>query len=139
MQGSPKARIVTAFLWDGDRVLLVHRSARRRWYPDVWDLPGGHVEPGEMPGEALARELREELGIGIAAPSGPPMHEVHSNTFDMQIWLVEAWTGVPVNAAPDEHDAIGWFAPDELAELRLVHDDFPAIFGKAFAGHRASP
>jgi 8-oxo-dGTP diphosphatase len=65
-EGSPKARIVTALLRDADRILLCHRSPRRRWYPDVWDLPGGHVEPGEMPGAALARELREELGIAIA-------------------------------------------------------------------------
>ncbi|GID92165.1 NUDIX hydrolase [Amorphoplanes digitatis] len=59
----PKARIVTALLRDGNRVLLCHRSPQRRWYPDVWDLPGGHVEPGEPPGAALARELREELVV----------------------------------------------------------------------------
>jgi 8-oxo-dGTP pyrophosphatase MutT (NUDIX family) len=63
---SPRARIVTGLLRDGDRVLLCHRSPGRRWYPDVWDLPGGHVEPGELPGDALARELREEVGIEIA-------------------------------------------------------------------------
>jgi 8-oxo-dGTP pyrophosphatase MutT (NUDIX family) len=67
------------------------------------------VEPGELPGAALVRELREELGIGIAAPSGPPVREVHGGTFDMQIWLIEAWTGSPVNVAPEEHDAIAWF------------------------------
>jgi 8-oxo-dGTP diphosphatase len=44
-----RARIVAAFLRDGNRVLLCHRSAARRWYPDVWDLPGGHVEDGEIP------------------------------------------------------------------------------------------
>ena len=44
-KGPLKARIVTALLRDGNRVLLCHRSPRRRWYPDVWDLPGGHVEP----------------------------------------------------------------------------------------------
>ena len=75
---SPKARIVTALLRDGNRILLCHRSPRRRWYPDVWDLPGGHVEPGELPGAALARELREEHGIDVAAPSGPPLQEVHA-------------------------------------------------------------
>ncbi|WP_428833210.1 NUDIX hydrolase [Micromonospora coerulea] len=55
---SGPVRIVTAVLRDGDRVLLCHRSAGRRWYPDVWDLPGGHVEEGEDPKESLVRELR---------------------------------------------------------------------------------
>ena len=136
-EGSPKARIVTALLRDGDRVLLCHRSPRRRWYPDVWDLPGGHVEPGELPGAALARELREELGIDIAVPSGPPVQEVRADTFDMQIWLIEAWTGSPVNVAPDEHDAIAWFTEDALGELSLAHDSYLAMFSKVFAEHRA--
>jgi 8-oxo-dGTP diphosphatase len=137
VEGSPKARIVVALLRDGDRVLLCHRSPRRRWYPDVWDLPGGHVEPGELPGAALARELREELGIDIAVPSGPPVQEVRADTFDMQIWLIEAWTGSPVNVAPDEHDAIAWFTEDALGELSLAHDSYLAMFSKVFAGHRA--
>jgi 8-oxo-dGTP pyrophosphatase MutT (NUDIX family) len=136
-EGSPKARIVTALLRDGNRVLLCHRSPRRRWYPDVWDLPGGHVEPGELPGAALARELREELGIDIAAPSGPPVQEVRADTFDMQIWLIEAWMGSPINVAPDEHDAIAWFTEDALGELSLAHDSYLAIFSEVLAEHRA--
>ena len=133
-EDSGKARIVAALLRDGNRVLLCHRSPERRWYPDVWDLPGGHVEPGELPGSALARELREELGIDIAAPSGPPLQEVHADTFEMQIWLIEAWTGSPVNVAPDEHDAIGWFTRDALADLSLAHHSYPAMFSRVLAG-----
>ncbi|HTX83136.1 MAG TPA: NUDIX hydrolase [Streptosporangiaceae bacterium] len=134
-EGSPKARIVTVLLRDGNRILLCHRSPRRRWYPDVWDLPGGHMEPGELPGAALARELREELGIDIAAPSGPPVQEVRADTFDMQIWLIEAWAGSPANAAPDEHDAIAWFTEDALGELSLAHDSYLAIFSEVLAEH----
>lgn len=133
VEGSAKACIVTALLREGNRVLLCHRSPRRRWFPDVWDLPGGHVEPGESPGVALARELREELGIDIAVPSGPPMHEIHADTFDMQVWLIEAWTGSLVNAAPDEHDAIAWFTKDALGELSLAHDSYLAMFSRVLS------
>jgi 8-oxo-dGTP pyrophosphatase MutT (NUDIX family) len=127
---------VTAFLRDGDRVLLCHRSVTRRWYPDVWDLPGGHVEDGESPGAALVRELREELGITITEPSGPPMQEVHADTVDMQIWLIDGWTGTPVNAAPDEHDAIAWFQAGQLADLRLAHDSYLTTFTRTLTQRR---
>jgi 8-oxo-dGTP diphosphatase len=134
---SPRVRIVTGLLRDGNRILLCHRSPQRRWYPDVWDLPGGHVEPGERPGAALVRELREELGIVIAAPLGPPVQEVHAGTVDMQIWLIEAWTGSPANVAPDEHDAIAWFTEDALGDLSLAHDTYLAMFGRVLAGRSA--
>jgi 8-oxo-dGTP diphosphatase len=55
--------IVNAALVREGRVLLVHRSPSRHVYPDVWDLPGGHVETGETELAALAREMHEELGI----------------------------------------------------------------------------
>ncbi|MBM2622178.1 NUDIX domain-containing protein [Actinoplanes sp. LDG1-06] len=135
-EGSAKARVVAGLLRDGDRVLLCHRSPRRRWYPDVWDLPGGHVDPGEMPGSALVRELREELGIDVAVPSGPHLREVHGDTFDMRIWLVEAWVGSPVNAAPEEHDAIAWFDGEALGELALAHDGYLALFREVLAERR---
>jgi 8-oxo-dGTP diphosphatase len=117
-------RIVTAVLREGDRVLLCHRSAGRRWYPDVWDLPGGHVEQGEDPKGSLVRELREELGITVSEPSGPPMREIRTATFDMLIWLVDRWTGTPVNAAPEEHDAVAWFETSDLDRLRLAHEPY---------------
>jgi hypothetical protein len=62
------------------------------------------------------------------------MQEVRAATFNMQIWLIEAWAGSPANAAPDEHDAIGWFQENELAGLRLAHDSYLAMFTEALAG-----
>jgi hypothetical protein len=55
----------------------------------------------------------------------------------MQIWLIETWTGTPTNSAPEEHDVIGWFAGNELGELRLAHDSYLATFTKALAEQRA--
>ena len=57
--------VVGALVRDG-RVLLGHRRPDKRAYPDVWDLPGGVMEDGESELDALARELREELGVWSA-------------------------------------------------------------------------
>ena len=95
--------VVGALVRDG-RVLLGHRRADKRAYPDVWELPGGVMEAGESELDALARELREELGVEIAADE-PAV---------LSAWLVTEWEGAPANLAPEEHDDIGWFGLHEL-------------------------
>ncbi len=113
-------------------MFLCHRSPDRRWYPDVWDLPGGHVEEGERPETALCRELSEELGITLRPPIGEPVAVV-SDTAELHlaVYVVRDWEGAPINRAPDEHDKIGWFDEDGLEPLRLA---LPALDGPA-PGH----
>jgi 8-oxo-dGTP diphosphatase len=55
--------VVAALIVQSQKILLGLRSATRVFYPDVWDMFGGHVEPGERHEETLVRELQEELGI----------------------------------------------------------------------------
>src|SRR5215475_430063 len=70
-------RIVAVILRQADQVLLCHRATTRRWYPDVWDFPGGHVERDERPEDALRREISEELGVELAGVDGAPvLHRV---------------------------------------------------------------
>ena len=114
--------VVTAVLRDGDRLLLCHRSPDRRWYPNVWDLPGGHVEPGEQPANALVRELAEEIGIQVLAPTGPPLVSLGlDDEVDQWIWLLDRWDGPVRNTAPEEHDALAWVSIDELSTRPLAH------------------
>ena len=116
-----EAIVAGAMIKDG-RILLCHRSPDRRWYPNVWDLPGGHVELGETPSDALKRELLEELGISVH--SRQPLDRVCTLHFEMDIWLVTGWDGTPANLAPEEHDAIAWFTAEELTSLELAHDSY---------------
>ncbi len=120
-------RVVAAILYRGQDVLLCHRSAERQWYPDVWDLPGGHVDDGESPTEALARELGEELSITVEALPSEPDFGWSDDDVSISVWTVEDWVGEPVNAAPDEHDEIGWFTGPELATLNLADRRIVAI------------
>ncbi len=109
---------VAALVRDG-LVLLVHRHPSRRWYPDCWDLVGGHVEAGESPRDAVVRECFEELGVNVHDPRPIPM-TFDDPTLDLHAFLVTRWDGEPVNAAPEEHDDLRWFRPTDLAELTLA-------------------
>jgi mutator protein MutT len=112
--------IVTGLLRRGGRGLLVHRAPTRRWYPDCWDLPGGHIEDGETPDTALRRELVEELGVA-AAVTGPPDANFRGTTFRMAAWVIDEWEGEPTNLELAEHDAIAWMSLQETATLKLAH------------------
>src|SRR6478735_7311049 len=112
--------IVAGVMIKDGRILLCHRAADRRWYPDVWDLPGGHVEFGESPTEALRRELAEELGVSVHSLSHP-LDRLCTPEFEMDIWQVTGWHGTPANLAPEEHDAIAWFTAEELTSLEVAH------------------
>ena len=94
-----EAIVAGVIITDG-RILLCHRSPDRRWYPNVWDLPGGHVGVGESPAEALKRELLEELGIAAHSLSRHPLERLCTAEFEMDIWAVTAWDGTPVNLVP---------------------------------------
>lgn len=98
---------------------MAHRHPERRWYRDCWDLVGGHIEAGESAEQAVIRECSEELAISIRDPRPVPM-AFTDPTIEMHAFLVDRWDGKPANAAPDEHDQLGWFGPSEAAELKLA-------------------
>ncbi len=114
-----RTAIATALLVRDGLVLMAHRHPARRWYPDCWDLVGGHVEPGESPRQAVIRECREELAIEVHGPVPIPM-TFDDPTLDMHAFLVTRWDGEPLNVEPEEHDDLRWFRPDELAGLTLA-------------------
>jgi 8-oxo-dGTP pyrophosphatase MutT (NUDIX family) len=131
--------IVTGALVREGRVLLVHRSPDRHAYPDVWDLPGGHIETGETELAALTREMHEELGVQIAPDSAIHLCRLDAGRGEESVrfsaWLVGEWEGTPANVAPDEHDDIGWFRPEEVPPL--AHELMGPVVVEAMRGTRA--
>ena len=109
------SHIAAVLIQDG-KVLFVETAPHRKVYPAVWDLPGGHSEGEESPENALRREAREELGIEIE--SFRLLGQVHDPVEPSEITVsaVTTWKGKPVNASPDEHTRITWFAPDGLPD-----------------------
>jgi 8-oxo-dGTP diphosphatase len=112
--------VAAALIVDG-RVL----AARRRT-PPAWEFPGGKIEPGESPEDALRRECHEELGIDVRATA--LLGRAEADGIGLQLWQVEA-TGAPL-AGADHHelrwvdaaeaDALGWLPVDRalLASVR---------------------
>ncbi|WP_433309301.1 NUDIX domain-containing protein [Micromonospora sp. CA-269861] len=123
--------VVCGALVENGAVLLVHRSPTRRAYPNLWDLPGGHVEAGESELQALTREMHEELGVHIVAESSSRLGDLHAGTGEdavhVTVWHIGDWVGSPTNHAPDEHDAIAWVGIGELGGLPLVFGALPAV------------
>ena len=116
-------------------VLLGKREAKRAFYPNVWDVLGGHLEPGEAAEQALVRELREEAGVTPTAwhPLGAfrgPLPGGDESIL-LHLYAVTSWTGVPGNRSPEEHTEISWFAVEDACRLALAHPDYPGILRMA--------
>jgi 8-oxo-dGTP diphosphatase len=125
----PDHVVVAAILLRAGQVLLCHRSPRRRWYPDVWDFPGGHVEAGERPEEALRREVAEELGAELEKVDSEPVIRLvrPGEGLDLTVWVSRHWRGGIVNRQPEEHDAIGWFGKEQLGGLAFADPSYPGL------------
>jgi 8-oxo-dGTP diphosphatase len=126
---------------DGLVLLLGKRAAGRRFYPGVWDLIGGHVEAGETPEEALARELQEEIGVTprswreVARVVVPLGRAAGPGDAALELWLyaVTAWGGSPYNRLPEEHDEIAWFSVEAACRLDLADESYPELFRRVAA------
>ncbi|MHB8489249.1 MAG: NUDIX domain-containing protein [Candidatus Dormibacteria bacterium] len=133
-------QVVAGALIRHERLLLGHRGAGRASYPNIWDLPGGHVEFGEAPLDALVRELSEELGVVISRPGAPPLARLHplehEPSFELLIWVVTDWTGRVTNRAPMEHDELRWFGADEWPAVALAHPEYRTVVPLALAAAR---
>ena len=130
--------LVAAFIVQGDRILLGLRSPQREFYPSVWDVFGGHIEPEEQPDQTLVREIQEELGITprewtkleIMRDSVPEQDGMPSHDLIVHMYCVTAWVGTPVNRQLEEHSTIQWFLYDEAVQLDLAHHSYPRLFAQ---------
>lgn len=99
----------------------MHRRPPGKHHGGLWEFPGGKVEPGETPGNALVRELAEELGIGCRREDLIPVTFAEERDADgrpaivILLYTLRVWVGEPV---PLESGArVGWFDPAEIEGL----------------------
>ena len=124
---------VGALLVDAGQILLGQRSPNRAFYPDVWDVFGGHIEANETPEDTLIRELKEEIGIEPTQWSYlETVSEITGgDLIECRIYVVTDWQGVPTNLQPEEHAMIRWFSLESAVCLKLTHPSYPSIFARA--------
>jgi 8-oxo-dGTP pyrophosphatase MutT (NUDIX family) len=111
---------------------MCRRVASAKWYPGAWDFPGGHIEDGETAGEALARELLEEVAVHVIPPTTAPTFTVRDNEnspdgLALSGWILDTWSGVPAHLAEDEHSEIRWLSPDDALRLNLAHGHYTDV------------
>ena len=107
------------------RILLARRSEGRD-LSGLWEFPGGKVEPGETPEAALARELREELGI--EATIGAPLIDVPQRyphkRLRLDVRKIASWSGIPRGL---DGQALAWVPPHKLADYPMPPADRPVV------------
>ncbi len=100
-----------------DQVLLAWRNARQH-QGDRYEFPGGKVDAGESPAQALVRELQEELGIEVThfRPMQRLTFHYPEKTVCLYVFLVEGFSGEPEG---QEGQALSWVSMEELPLLRF--------------------
>lgn len=126
---SKKVVLVSAVcLIDVDgRVLLAQRPEGKSM-AGLWEFPGGKVEPGETPEEALIRELREELGIdtweSCLAPLTFASHNYDEFHLLMPLFACRKWKGTPT---AQEGQTLAWVRGNALRDYPMPPADVPLI------------
>ncbi len=117
---------VACALIERDGLVLAAQRSERMNLPLKWEFPGGKIDPGESPAECLRRELREELGIGIAP--GAPLSTTTHAYLDFKVTLYPFICSVESGEITlHEHKQILWLRPERLHKLDWAEADLPVI------------
>ena len=120
--------VVAAALIDKDgRVLLAQRPPNKSM-AGLWEFPGGKVEDGENPEDALIRELNEELGIdtwgSCLAPLSFASHSYEEFHLLMPLFACRKWIGTPMAM---EGQVLKWVSKNDLKNYAMPPADIPLI------------
>jgi 8-oxo-dGTP diphosphatase len=120
--------VAACALIDPDGRVLIAQRPPQKAMAGLWEFPGGKIEPGERPEEALIRELCEELAIEVKEPCLAPFsfasHSYPDFHLLMPLFVCRRWEGTP---QPREHSALKWVRPKDLAQYPMPPADLPLI------------
>ena len=120
--------VVAVALVDPDGRVLIAQRPEGKPLAGLWEFPGGKLEPGERPEDALIRELREELGIAVKAACLAPL-TFASHSYDdfhllMPLFICRRWEGFVQSR---EGQALKWVRAKALRDYPMPPADAPLI------------
>lgn len=120
--------VVAVALVDPEGRVLIAQRPEGKNMAGLWEFPGGKVETGERPEDALIRELAEELAITVKEPCLAPFTFASHTYADfhllMPLFICRRWEGTPI---PREHAALKWVRPRDLSQYPMPAADLPLI------------
>lgn len=124
----PLVLVAAVALVDVDSRVLIAQRPPGKSMAGLWEFPGGKVDPGETPEQALVRELHEELGVETAtsclAPIAFASHGYEKFHLLMPVFACRKWNGTP---QPREGQVLKWVAPMELNKYPMPPADLPLV------------
>ena len=124
----PLILVVAAALVDPDGRVLIAQRPEGKSMAGLWEFPGGKIEAGEPPEDALIRELAEELDIAVKEACLAPFTFVSHNYGDfhllMPLFVCRRWEGEP---RPRHHASLKWVRPKDLTQYPMPAADLPLI------------
>ena len=115
-------------LIDADGRVLLAKRPQGKTLAGLWEFPGGKVEEGERPEEALIRELKEELGIDVTESCLAPLtfasHAYENFHLLMPLFVCRRWKGI---AKGIEGQELKWVYAKDLRSMPMPPADVPLI------------
>jgi 8-oxo-dGTP diphosphatase len=120
--------VVAAALIDADGRILIAQRPSGKTFAGLWEFPGGKVDDGERPEDALIRELREELGIHVKEACLAPLtfasHAYADFHLLMPLYVCRRWEGI---VTPHEGQTLKWARARDLRTYPMPPADAPLI------------
>jgi 8-oxo-dGTP diphosphatase len=124
----PILLVVACALVDADNRVLLCQRPEGKALAGLWEFPGGKVESGETPEEALVRELREEIGVETKVDCLAPL-TFASHTYEkfhllMPLYICRRYQGIPISR---EGQVLKWVKPIKMRDYPMPPADEPLI------------
>jgi 8-oxo-dGTP diphosphatase len=128
MGGRKVVFVAAGVLVDAEGRILLARRPEGKSMAGLWEFPGGKMEAGESPEDALIRELREELSIDVQTSDLEPLtfvsHAYPDFHLVMPVFLCRRWAGQVVAL---EHEGLAWVAAERLSDYSMPAADLPIL------------